>query len=60
PTAQSVLKKLQAVAGDLYRAAEKEMRSDEDSAREKLRLVLKIVDSKSSWHQKATKLLGAG
>ncbi|MGE0550654.1 MAG: FHA domain-containing protein [Kofleriaceae bacterium] len=58
PTAQSVMKKLQEVAGDLYRTAEKQMSSDEDSAREKLRLVRKIVDSKSSWHQKATKLLG--
>ena len=46
--------------GKLFKEAQAEMGSDEKGAREKLKQVQQMVDSKSQWHQKAGKLLSGG
>jgi hypothetical protein len=54
---QLVNQKLEAVAGELYREAEKEMAISPPQAKEKLRRVKSIVDPRSSWAVKAELLL---
>ena len=49
---------LESKAGDLYQAAAKDMPAD--GAKEKLKTVTKMVEPKSQWYQKATKLLQSG
>jgi outer membrane biosynthesis protein TonB len=55
-----VKQKLEAVAGELYNEASKEMSSNPTSAREKLKTLKTYVDPKSSWAQKADALLKKG
>jgi hypothetical protein len=43
-------------AGKLYRAAQAD--SDPDAAKAKYRQIKSMVDSKSTWYQKASKALG--
>ena len=57
---QGVKSSLESAAGKLFKEAHAEMGSDEKSAREKLKQVQQMVDSKSQWHQKAGKLLSGG
>jgi hypothetical protein len=54
---QLVKQKLEAVAGELYNEAAKEIGSDPTSAKEKLRKLKTYVDSKSTWAVKADALL---
>lgn len=56
-TTKSVRSGLESKAADLYNSASKEMPAE--SAKEKLRTVTKMVDAKSQWYQKATKLLAS-
>ena len=56
-TTKSVRGSLESKAGDLYQAAAKEMPAE--SAKEKLKTVTKMVEQKSQWYQKATKLLAS-
>jgi len=51
--------KLEATAGELFRAAQSELSSDPDSAKKKLRQILGIVDPKHPTYAKAQKLLNA-
>jgi Inner membrane component of T3SS, cytoplasmic domain len=54
---KTVRDKLDSVASDLYRAAQSEMASDKEAAKQKLRQIRAIVDPRSPLHAKATKLL---
>jgi len=54
---KAVRQKLESEAGKIYSEALKEMDSSPDSAREKFKQILGIVDSKSPWYQKANKQL---
>jgi pSer/pThr/pTyr-binding forkhead associated (FHA) protein len=54
---QLVKQKLEAVAGDLYNEAAKEIGSDPTAAKEKLRKLKTYVDAKSTWAVKADALL---
>ena len=56
-TTKSVRSSLEMKAGELYQAAAKDMPSD--GAKDKLKTVMKMVDAKSQWYQKAQKLLGS-
>jgi pSer/pThr/pTyr-binding forkhead associated (FHA) protein len=48
-------------AGELYTTAAKEIDTNPDAAKSKLKQIKGLVDSKSPWYQKATKLLsGSG
>ncbi len=51
-----VRQKLESVAAELYNEASKE--TDSGAAKEKFRTVMSIVDSKSTWYQKAAKAIG--
>jgi pSer/pThr/pTyr-binding forkhead associated (FHA) protein len=57
PSNKTVRDKLDAVAGDLYRTAQAELASDRESAKQKLRQILGMVDPRNPLHAKATKLL---
>jgi hypothetical protein len=57
---QLVKQKLEAVAGELYNEAAKEIGSNPTAAREKLRQLKTYVDAKSSWAVKADALLKKG
>ncbi|MBS1124398.1 MAG: hypothetical protein H6Q90_6626, partial [Deltaproteobacteria bacterium] len=48
---------LDSYAGELYVTASKEMGTSPDAARSKLKQIKGLVDAKSPWYQKATKLL---
>lgn len=52
-----VSQKLESVAGELYNAAMRELSSNPSAAREKFKQITTIVDSKSTWFQKAQKQL---
>jgi len=54
---KSVRDNLDSIAADLVRAATKEMASDPDAAKKKLRQVLGIVDGKNPLYIRASKLL---
>lgn len=49
--------KLESAASDLYNEAMRELRSDPAAAKDKLRRIKSIVDSKSTWYQRAQKQL---
>lgn len=57
---QLVKQKLESIAGELYKEAAKEIKSNPGPAKEKLRLVKSMVDPKSSWAVKAEQLLKRG
>jgi Inner membrane component of T3SS, cytoplasmic domain len=57
PTNASIRSKLEDLAADMYRSAQGELASDPDSAKQKLRQVLVMVDTKSPLYSKASKLL---
>jgi pSer/pThr/pTyr-binding forkhead associated (FHA) protein len=57
---QGVKASLESTAAKLFKEAQAELASDEKSARDKLKQVQQMVDSKSQWHQKAGKLLSGG
>lgn len=57
---QLVRQKLDAVAGELYNEAAKEMSSNPSAAKEKLRQVKSYVEPKSTWAVKADALLRKG
>jgi hypothetical protein len=57
PSNKTVREKLDAVAGDLYRSAQAELTSDRESAKQKLRQILGMVEPRNPLHAKATKLL---
>lgn len=57
PSNKTVREKLDAVAGDLYRSAQAELSSDRESAKQKLRQILGMVEPRNPLHAKATKLL---
>ncbi len=60
-TTQSVRSALEAAAGILYKEAIGEMSADPAGAKTKLKEVQQMVDSKSTWYQKAGKALsGSG
>jgi len=59
-TTQSVRSALESAAGALYKEAIGEMSSDPSGARQKLKEVQQMVDSKSTWYQKAGKALSSG
>ncbi len=48
---------LESYAGELYTAAAKEIDSNPEAARSKLKQIKGLVETKSPWYQKATKLL---
>lgn len=52
-----VSQKLESVAAELYNAAMRELSSNPSAAREKFKQITTIVDSKSTWFQKAQKQL---
>ena len=54
-TTKAVRSKLESQAGELYQAAAKEMPAE--AAKEKLKTVRGMVEQKSQWYQKASKLL---
>jgi len=54
---KTVRDKLDSVANDLYRAAQSEMASDKEAAKQKLRQIRAIIDPRNPLHAKATKLL---
>jgi hypothetical protein len=56
-TTKSVRSALESKASDLYQSAAKEMPAD--TAKEKLKTVTKMVEPKSQWYQKASKLLAS-
>jgi hypothetical protein len=57
PSNKTVRDKLDTVAGDLYRSAQSELSSDRESAKQKLRQILNMVEPKNPLHAKASKLL---
>jgi hypothetical protein len=59
-TVNLVKQKLEAGAGELYAEAVAELGSNPSGAREKLKLIMTIVDSTSSWYKKATQKLSGG
>ncbi len=56
-TTKSIRSKLESQAADLYQSAVKEMPAE--SAKEKLKTIKGMVESKSQWYQKASKLLAS-
>jgi len=59
-TTQSVRSALESAAGALYKEAIGEMSADPAGAKAKLKEVQRMVDSKSTWYQKAGKALSSG
>ena len=55
-----VSQKLESVAGELYNEGMRELSANPSGAKEKFRQITTIVDSKSSWYQKAQKQLRGG
>jgi outer membrane biosynthesis protein TonB len=55
-----VAQKLESAASELYNEGMKELSSNPSAAKDKFRQVLAIVDSKSTWYQKAQKQLKGG
>jgi hypothetical protein len=51
---------LEQQAATLYKQASSEISADPEGAKQKLRQIQRIVESKSQWYQKASKLLSGG
>ncbi len=58
-TTQSVRSALEQTAGALYKEAMSELSADPSGAKAKLKQVQQMVDSKSTWYQKAAKALAS-
>jgi hypothetical protein len=57
PSNKTVREKLDSVAADLLRAAQSEMASDVEAAKQKLRQILNMVEPKNPVYGKASRLL---
>ena len=56
-TNKAIRDNLEGQAAQIYKSASSDMSTDPDGAKKKLKQIQRMVDSKSTWYQKATKLL---